>query len=122
MRRTKLCRSLAVALAAVGVTSIARAQEPVKPGPEHAHLKKLEGVWDTTMKMGPMESKGTATYRMDLGGLWLLSQFEGDIAGQKFSGFANVPGAPNDFTTTAARAQPVFICMTGAGTLNRPQI
>ena len=86
MTQTRLCRSLAIALAAVVAAPSARAQEPVKPGPEHAHLKKLEGVWDTTMKMGPMESKGTATYKMDLGGLWLLSQFEGSIGGEKFSG------------------------------------
>jgi len=86
MTRAKLCLSLAVALDAVVVAPSLRAQEPVKPGPEHAHLKKLEGVWDTTMKMGPMESKGTATYKMDLGGLWLLSHFEGEITGQKFSG------------------------------------
>jgi hypothetical protein len=86
MTRTKLCRFLAVALAVAFVAPIARAQEAVKPGPEHAQLKKMEGVWETTMKMGPMESKGTATYKMDLGGLWLLSQFEGDIGGQKFSG------------------------------------
>src|SRR5262245_39930554 len=60
--------------------------QPPKPGPEHAVLKKLEGTWDTTMKMGPMESKGTATYKMDLGGLWLVSQFEGSFGGMKFSG------------------------------------
>ena len=41
MTRTKLCRSLAVALAAVVAVPGAGAQEPVKPGPEHAHLKKL---------------------------------------------------------------------------------
>jgi hypothetical protein len=86
MMRTTVGWSLAVALAALVVVPNAWAQAPVKPGPEHAHLKKLEGVWDTTMKMGPMESKGTATYKMDLGGLWLLSQFEGDMGGQKFSG------------------------------------
>ncbi|HTK74753.1 MAG TPA: DUF1579 domain-containing protein [Gemmataceae bacterium] len=86
MTQTQFCRSLAVALAVIVVVPSARGQEPVKPGPEHAHLKKLEGVWDTTMRIGPMESKGTATYKMDLGGLWLLSRFEGDIAGEKFSG------------------------------------
>jgi hypothetical protein len=86
MMRKKVCWAVAVALAVVVVAPSTRAQEPVKPGPEHAELKKLEGVWDTTMKMGGMESKGTATYKMDLGGLWLLSQFEGSIGGQKFSG------------------------------------
>jgi hypothetical protein len=84
MMRTRVCWSLAVALAAVAAN--VWAQEPAKPGPEHALLKKMEGTWDTTMKMGPMESKGNATYTMDLGGLWLLSKFEGSMGDQKFSG------------------------------------
>lgn len=63
-----------------------RAQDFPKPGPEHDVLKKLEGDWDTTMKMGGMESKGTAVYKMDLGGLWLASTFNGDVGGQKFTG------------------------------------
>jgi hypothetical protein len=62
------------------------AQEPSKPGPEHKVLKKMEGSWDTTMKFGDMESKGTMTYKMDLGGLWLVGSLESDLGGQKFSG------------------------------------
>jgi hypothetical protein len=57
-----------------------------KPGPEHAMLKKQEGTWDTTMKMAGAESKGIATYKMELGGLWLASTFEGDLGGMKFTG------------------------------------
>jgi len=74
---------LAVALFVVPAV---RAQEPAKPGPEHANLKKLVGTWDTTMKMGGQETKGIATYKMDLGGLWLVSTFEGSIGADKFSG------------------------------------
>jgi Protein of unknown function (DUF1579) len=86
MMRTKACWSIAVALAAAVAAPSARAQEPPKPGREHAELKKLEGVWDTTMKMAGQETKGTATYKMDLGGLWLVSHFEGSFGGMKFSG------------------------------------
>ena len=75
----------AVAVAAV-LAAPAPAQEAPKPGPEHEVLKKLEGTWDATMKFGGMESKGTMSYKMELGGLWLLSSFEGDFAGMKFSG------------------------------------
>lgn len=57
-----------------------------KPGPEHALLRKMEGTWDTTMKIGGQESKGIATYKMELGGLWLTSTFEGAFGGEKFSG------------------------------------
>ena len=86
MMRTNVRWSFAVAVAALVVASSARAQEFSKPGPEHAFLKKQEGTWDTTMKMAGMESKGTATYKMELGGLWLVSYFEGAFAGEKFSG------------------------------------
>jgi hypothetical protein len=75
----------AVTLAALLVGS-AQAQEPVKPGPEHKMLKHLEGTWDTTMKAGGMENKGSVTYKMELGGLWLVGSMESDLGGQKFSG------------------------------------
>ena len=64
----------------------AGAQEAPKPGPEFDMLKRLVGTWDTTMKAGGMEFKGTVTYKLDLGGLWLTSTLESDLGGQKFSG------------------------------------
>src|SRR5688572_27736968 len=76
-------------LAVVASLFLARptlAQEGAKPGPEHEQLKKLEGTWDTVMKFGPMESKGTCVYKMELGGLWLSATFEGNIGGEKFTG------------------------------------
>lgn len=76
----------AIMLAAAVTAPTARAQEGAKPGPEHEHLKKLEGHWDTTFSMGGQSSKGKASYKMDLGGLWLLSTFEGDMGGMKFYG------------------------------------
>ena len=62
------------------------AQEMPKPGPEHEMLKQLEGTWNTTMKFGGMESKGTVTYKMELGGLWLAGSMKSELFGQKFSG------------------------------------
>lgn len=63
------------------------AQEMPKPGPEHEQLKKMVGNWDATMKFGGMESKCSAVYSMDLGGMWLSSKFEGDMGGgMKFLG------------------------------------
>jgi Protein of unknown function (DUF1579) len=76
----------AAVLAAVLSASAAPAQEPPKPGPEHEMLKKMEGTWDATMKFAGMESKGTMIYKMELGGLWLTSSFEGEFGGGKFSG------------------------------------
>lgn len=68
------------------VPAVALAQEPPKPGPEHDKLKQLEGSWDAVVKMGTEESKGKMTYKMEAGGLWLLSEYEGEFAGQKFTG------------------------------------
>src|SRR4051812_20387722 len=56
------------------------------PGPEHKLLKAREGAWDTLMKAGGMEWKGTATYKMELGGMWLGGNMESELFGTKFSG------------------------------------
>jgi hypothetical protein len=63
-----------------------RAQEPPKPGPEHEILKKLEGNWDTVMKAGGAEFKGLTTYKMEVGGLWLVGTVDIDMGGMKFEG------------------------------------
>lgn len=77
-------------LAAVVATTLFLAPsqaQPPQPGPEMAHCKNLVGTWDATMKMQGMEAKGVMTYKMDLGGLWLGSVFEAEMApGQKFFG------------------------------------
>lgn len=83
MKSVRWFCAVAVLAAAVSSTS---AQDFPKPGPEHEMLKKWVGTWDTTMKMVGMETKGTATYKMELGGLWLTSTFEGEFGGMKFSG------------------------------------
>jgi hypothetical protein len=57
-----------------------------KPGPEFAVLKQLEGTWDATVQLGDMESKATVTYKMECGGLWLVSNFKGSFGGQPFEG------------------------------------
>jgi hypothetical protein len=78
---------LVVCAVAALLVPAAWAQPPEpKPGPEHEHLKKLEGTWDATIKFMGGESKGTMTYKMDLGGFWLLSNFQADFGGQKFQG------------------------------------
>jgi hypothetical protein len=77
----------AAAMAVVLAGPAAPAQPPTpKPGPEFDVLKKLEGNWDLTMKAEGMEFKGTVNYKMEVGGLWLVSSLECDMAGQKFYG------------------------------------
>jgi hypothetical protein len=63
-----------------------RSREPPKPGPEHDNLKQMEGTWDATIKIMGHESKGTMTYKMGIGGLWMTSSFEGEFGGMKFEG------------------------------------
>jgi len=68
----------------------ASAQQPPKPGKEHELLKRLEGTWEATVNprigVGVESKLGIMTYRMDLGGLWLVSDFQGDFGGQKIQG------------------------------------
>jgi hypothetical protein len=79
-------RTIAAAVIAAVLAAPAAAQDLPKPGPEHELLKKMVGNWDLTLKGGGFESKGTVTYKMDLGGLWLHSALEGEGGGMKFSG------------------------------------
>jgi hypothetical protein len=68
------------------VPAVALAQEPPQPGPEHEKFKELAGTWDATLNIGGSEAKGTMKWKVELGGLWLTSEFEGDLGGQKFAG------------------------------------
>ncbi len=88
-----------VAVACLLAVSAAAQDKPVPaapppaptPGPEHEILKSDAGVWDATVEMfpgpgaPPMVSKGVETNSM-LGGLWLLTDFKGDMMGQTFQG------------------------------------
>jgi hypothetical protein len=79
-------RTIAAVTMAAVLAGTAVAQEPPKPGPEHKLLKDREGTWDTTLKAGGMEARGTVTFKMELGGLWLVGSLESDLGGQKFYG------------------------------------
>ncbi len=60
----------------------ARAQELPKLGKEHDHLKRLVGTWEAESEVG----SGTMTYKMELDGLWLVSDFDGEFVGVKIKG------------------------------------
>jgi hypothetical protein len=90
----KHARVLLCALAALSLVSAAGAQAPPvpQPGPEHAILKAEEGTWDATVEMivppgtpAPPPSKGVETNTL-LGGLWLVTDFKGDMMGAPFGG------------------------------------
>jgi hypothetical protein len=58
----------------------ARAQEPPKPGKELDYLKRLVGTWDAETQSGT----GTMTWKMGLGGQWLIGDFDGEFGGMQF--------------------------------------
>jgi Protein of unknown function (DUF1579) len=75
-------RALLASVALFNLVSPAWAQEPPKPGKQHDHFKRLVGTWDAETQSG----KGTMTYQMGLGGLWLIGDFDGEFGGMKFQG------------------------------------
>src|SRR5436309_566145 len=77
---------LAACVVAVLAAAARAADEPPKPAPEFDKLKALEGTWDAAIKMGPNESKGSVTYKVDVGGMWVCGDFSADLGGQKFQG------------------------------------
>lgn len=79
----KLILGVVVCLVGAGVSF---GQEFQKPGPEHEKLKQFEGTWDAVMDMGGQKSKATAKYKAILGGMWVESNFEGELGGMKFEG------------------------------------
>ncbi len=72
--------------------TFAQEQPPTaKPGPEHDILKEMVGIWDAVMLMPgtPKDApagKAKSVYKMECGGLWLTSTFDGEFAGAKFEG------------------------------------
>jgi hypothetical protein len=78
-------RFIAVIVAAVLVVP-AWSQEMPKPGPEHLVLKAMVGTWESTMKFGGRETKGTMTYKMELGGMWLAGSLKSELFGTAFLG------------------------------------
>jgi hypothetical protein len=103
------------------VVSAAFAQE--KPGAEHALLKQMEGTWDGTVKMAgepgkpAAESKGAITYKMDLGGFFLFSEFKGDMMGQSFTGKGMTgydPKKKKYFGTWADSMGPTMMILEGS--------
>ena len=88
-----------VVMAAGGLAlAAARRQEqawaPPKPTKFHELLKQMEGTWETTAEfMGekpgdpPHKSKGSGTDKLGLNGLFLITEYKGDMMGMEFTGF-----------------------------------
>ena len=96
MNAKSLLRSFWGLSFALGFVTTTKAQEgppAFKPMAEHKVLNQEVGTWDATVKAfmsgptaPPMISKGTEVNRLMTGGLWLISDFSGEVAGVKFEG------------------------------------
>jgi hypothetical protein len=88
MLRIALALNLLLAVApAIAQEQKASPPPQPQPGPEHARLKKLEGIWDAVMtEDGGKKTKGVMTYKMECGGLWLTSDYQGEHMGKPFHG------------------------------------
>ena len=82
-----LVTALATLVLSMGMT---RAQEPPKPGPEHALLARMEGVWEAKIKIHvrpnqpPVESEGLYTLKMEVGGLFLVGDIRSKLLDADF--------------------------------------
>jgi hypothetical protein len=82
MSRNVIC-GIVICLFAAGLSF---GQDVPKPGPEHEKLKELEGDWKTVMEMAGQKSEGKVSYKSICGGMWVSSDFQGDMGGIKFQG------------------------------------
>ena len=84
--------SIVVSMLAVNVTL---AQQAFEPLPEHKVIQQDVGTWDAKGKMWmpgtpePSEFSGTEVNR-SLGGMWIVSDFEGSFFGQSFVGHSTL--------------------------------
>jgi hypothetical protein len=82
-------------LAALAFVQPLRAQSYMEPTKQHEEMAHEEGVWDAEVTMWekpdsePTKSKAVETNKM-LGKMWLLSEFEGEFAGEKFTGHGHM--------------------------------
>lgn len=74
------------ALVCLFAVSVSYGQEFPQPGPEHKKLQELVGTWDAVMEMNGEKSKSTVVYKSICGGMWVASDFEGDLGGLKYQG------------------------------------
>lgn len=85
--RTTLLSAVAFAALFALLPGVSPAQDTPKPTPQHEALKKMEGTWTTTMKMaGGPSIPGEMTAKLELDGLWLVSNTTMNFGDVKFLG------------------------------------
>jgi hypothetical protein len=94
MGRISLSTTLSIGLLLASMQSIAAAEDYTKPTKHHEAMAEDVGVWDADVTMympgsEPAKSKAVETNEM-MGKMWLMSKFEGEFGGEKFSGASAV--------------------------------
>jgi hypothetical protein len=91
-------------------------QKLAQPGEPHAVFASLEGSWLTKTKewmdpaKPPMESEGSAEFKMLLGGRYLQQDIQATMMGQPFTGIAI-----DAFDNVSQRYQTIWMSTTGTG-------
>jgi hypothetical protein len=99
MGRVFLCATLTMVLFASAMLSIASADDYTKPTKQHKAMAEDVGVWDADVKIWmspnaePASSKAVEKNEM-MGKLWLISKFDGEFGGEKFTGASAVSYDP----------------------------
>jgi hypothetical protein len=83
-------------------------------------IQLFSGCNNVTVTWPSGTPTGTVAQNIQPAGI-LIAIWRFDNAAQRFVGFSPIPNAPNDLVTVD-RAQPVFICTNGGGSLTRPTI
>jgi hypothetical protein len=81
-----MLRAIGLTLFVLGAVSVSVGQEAERPGAEHQRLQVFVGAWDATMDMGGQKMAGRSTYKSICGGMWVESDFAGDLGGMPFQG------------------------------------
>ena len=77
------------------IVSLVEAEDELpKPGPEHQLLAQFAGEWDAKLTCnfpgteGPIETSGSQSAKLDVGGFFLIANFKSEFFGQPFKGHA----------------------------------
>ena len=57
-----------------------------EPVAQHALLKRMAGTWDALVQAGEASEKGTYSCELGMNGLWLTSDFDGQLMGAPYQG------------------------------------
>lgn len=99
------------------------AMEKMMPGPEHESLAKQVGTWSVSTKIWmdptqqPMESIGTAEFKLVMDGRFLHQEYKGEMMGMPFTGwgfdgFDRVTGKYTSFWIDSMSTSPTYLTGT----------